>query len=146
MIDVSADADALFWLGRADIRFDSHRVAVPDAAFDLDLLDPDERTFWAADPEIPAAFLTNHEDLFEDDDAVLLAGSGDVDGERVAAVPAMLFESMEESSDAETVPVFGPGTTVHFLTNPDLLHAEVCLAAPARAARELFEARVGTVT
>lgn len=146
MIDVSADADALCWLGRADIRFDSHRVAVPDAAFDLDLLDPDERTFWAADPEIPAAFVTNHEDLFEDDDAVLLAGSGDLDRERAAAVPALLFESGDGSRDAEAVPVFDPGATVHFLTNPDLLHAEVCVAAPERVARELFEARVGTVT
>jgi hypothetical protein len=153
VIDTNSDAEALFWLGRGDVRAEERRVTIPDAAFELDLFDPDERVFWAADPDLPAAFLSNREDLFEDDDDALLAGeeevhtsgaptaSDEVDVRSEVTVPTMLFGSEGAGGEAPSS-IFEPGTTVHFLTNPDLLAAGVCMAAPDAVVRELFEVRL----
>lgn len=153
MIDTNADAEALFWLGRGDVRAEERRVTIPDAAFELNLFDPDERVFWAADPDAPVAFLSNREDLFEDDDDALLAGeeevhtsgaptaSDEVDVRSEVTVPTLLFGS-EGAGGEELAPIFEPGTTVHFLTNLDLLAAGVCMAAPEAVVRELFEVRL----
>lgn len=141
MLDAPADAeDALFWLGRARLAAASHEVTIPQAAFDLGLFEPGEQAFWAADPEVSAAFVSSDEDLFEDDDGVLLAGSHAVDDDGETTVPSLLVAG--GTGEDDDVAVFPEGVTVHLLTNPELLDAGVCLAAPAEAARDMFATRL----
>ncbi|MFC6824196.1 hypothetical protein [Halopelagius fulvigenes] len=143
MLDVTGGAeDALFWLGRHGIETEERRVVLPDAVYEIGLLSADDSVYWAADPDIPAAYISNNESLFEDDDGVLLAGSGEIHpGERVE-VPTFLFESQEAGRE-ETVTILPPGETAHFLTNPELQNVGVCMVAPEGVVQELFDARLG---
>lgn len=146
MLDVTGNAeDALVWLGRSGVETEESRVTVPDAAFELDVLDADDGVHWAADPDVPAAYLSNHESLFEDDDGVLLAGSGHVEPGTRVEIPTFLFESHEGGTE-ETVTILEPGSTAHFLTNPELMNAGVCMVAPEAVVRELFDLRLGERT
>ncbi|RDI72298.1 hypothetical protein [Halopelagius longus] len=142
MLDVTGGAeDALFWLGRHGIETEERRVVLPDAVYEMELLSADESVHWAADPDVPAAYISNDRSLFEDDDGVLLAGSGEIHpGERVE-VPTFLFES--DDSAEEAVTILPSGETAHFLTNPELRNAGVCMVAPEAVVRELFDARLG---
>lgn len=142
MLDVTGGAeDALFWLGRHGIETEERRVVLPDAVYETELLSADDSVYWAADPDVPAAYISNNESLFEDDDGVLLAGSGEIHpGERVE-VPTFLFES--DDAGGETVTILPSGETAHFLTNPELQNAGVCMVAPEDVVRDLFDARLG---
>lgn len=145
MLDVTGNAeDALVWLGRSGIETEERRVTLPDAVFELDLLDADKRVHWAVDQDVPAAYITNTESLFEDDDGVLVAGSGDVEPGTRVEIPTFLFESRDEAEEAVTI--LEPGSTAHFLTNPELMNAGVCMVAPETVARELFDLRLGERT
>lgn len=145
MLDVTGNAeDALVWLGRSGVETQERRVTLPEAAFEFDVLDDDDGVYWAADPDVPAAYLSNEESLFEDDDGVLLAGGGDLKPGTRVEVPTFLFES--EDGTEETVTILEPGSTAHFVTNPELMHAGVCMVAPGAVVRDLFDLRLGERT
>lgn len=145
MLDVTGTAeDALVWLGRSGVETEERRVTLPEAAFEFDVLDADERVHWAADPDVPAAYLTNEKSLFEDDEGVLFAGSGDVEPGTRVEIPTFLFES--DDGTEESVTILEPGSTAHFVTNPELMHAGVCMVAPESVVRELFDLRLGERT
>ncbi|SFG55877.1 hypothetical protein SAMN04488063_2413 [Halopelagius inordinatus] len=145
MLDVTGNAeDALVWLGRSGVETGERRVTLPDAVFEFDVLDADDRVYWAADPEVPAAYVTNEESLFEEDDGVLFAGAGDVEPGTRVEMPTFLFES--EDGTEETVTILEPGATAHFVTNPELTNAGVCMVAPESVVRELFDLRLGERT
>ncbi|MFB6165848.1 MAG: hypothetical protein ABEJ31_11875 [Haloarculaceae archaeon] len=143
MLDPSADAEtALYWFGRTALDADGDAAAIPSAVAEFGLLEPGARVFWAPDPAVPAAFLSHHEDLFEDDGGVLLAGSDDLDRELDLAVPSVLLETGGLADGPADAPVLEAGTSVHFLTTPDLLDAGACMVATDAVVRELFADRI----